>query len=168
MSRSGEVELEFGLEARNFRLGIGQWRQVQERCDAGPPELLARMAPPFQAISRGVKPADVIGSGLLGTWRIDDIRAPILFGLIGGGAAPQEASKLVERWVDDRPLLEALPIAYQVVLACISGAEDEVASGEPEGEMGPPRSPEAKSGTANTASTKRAARSGSRRAKSTS
>ncbi len=166
MSRSGEVSLFLGPEERSFRLAIGQWRQVQERCDAGPPELLARMAAPFEALRRGVKSADIMASGLLGRWRVDDIRAPILFGLIGGGSTPADAAKIVSEWVDERPLMEALPVAYQVVLASITGTEDEQAAGELKGETGEPLSPVESSGSDETASTPRAARSGSRRAKS--
>lgn len=156
-SRAGEVELAFGTETYCFRLPIGGWRKVQEACDAGPPELLARLSAPFEAMRAGVKAADVIRSGLLGRWRVDDVRAPILHGLIGGGMEPPKAAALVREWVDERPLLEPLSVAYQVVLASISGPEDEDASGESEGETGPPLSPEASCGSDSTASTPRAA-----------
>ena len=130
VSRYGDVELELGGEPRTFRLGIGEWRKVQEQCDAGPAELLARMAPPFEALRRGVRSADLISSGLLGRWRMDDIRAPIFHGLVGGGLAPNDAMSIVREWVDQRPKLEALSVAYQVVLASLTGTEDEEASGE--------------------------------------
>ena len=57
--------------------------------------------------------------------------------------APVDATKLVVAWVDERPMLEALTVAYQVVLASITGPEDEDASGEPVGEAGQPPSPAA-------------------------
>ena len=169
MSRHGEIVRPLGGQDRTFRLGIGEWRKVQEACDAGPSELLARMAPPFQALRKGISFADLVGSGLLGRWRIDDVRVVLFHALVGGGLAPDPAMALIRAWVDERPLLEPLPIAYQVVYASVCGAEDEEASGEPQGETetDPPRSPEASSGSASTASTPKAARSGSRRAKST-
>ena len=169
MSRHGEVTLPLGGEDRTFRLGIGEWRKVQESCDAGPSEILARMAPPFQAMRQGVGFADIVGSGLLGRWRVDDIRVVIFHGLIGGGLKPDEAMPLVKAWVDERPLLEPLPVAYQAVYASICGAKDEQASGEPKGETADrPLSPGESSGSDSTASTPKAARSGSRRGKSTS
>ena len=167
MSRSGEITLAFGDGEYAFRLAIGQWRKVQEACDAGPAELLARLAPPFNAMAAGVAPKDVIASGLLGRWRIDDVRAPIFQGLLGGGTEPVQATRLLVAYVDERPLLEAVPVAYKVVLASLVGAEDEAPSGEPMGETAPPLSPAASSASASTASTPRAARSASRRAKST-
>lgn len=168
MSRSGEVTLPFGDGDHTFRLGIGQWRKVQEQCDAGPSEVLARMSMPFEAMRRGVKPADLIGAGLLGSWRVDDIRSVLLNGLIGGGLSPVDATKLVAAWVDERPLLEPLSVAYQVVHASIAGTEDEDASGELEGETAQRPSPEANSGSDRTASTPSAAPRGSRPGKSTS
>ncbi len=167
MSRSGEISLDFGDGNYEFRLGMGQWRKIQEACDAGPPELLARMAPPFEAMRRGVKAPDLISAGLLGRWRIDDIRAPLFQGLLGGGMEPAKAAKLIRDWVDERPLLEALPVAYKVVHASFTGAEDEDASGGALGETVPHLSPGESSDLGKTASTPPAARSAGRRRKST-
>lgn len=143
MSRDAKVVLPFGGEDRTFRLGIGEWRDVQEKCDAGPGEILARLAPPFQALRSGLSLQDILGSNLLGRWRVDDIRVVIHFGLIGGGSKPNDAMVLVKRWVDARPPLEALPTAYQVAFAGVVGAEDEDASGEPQGGTAHPHSPAA-------------------------
>ena len=126
------------------------------------------MAPPFQAIRRGVAFADIVGSGLLGRWRVDDIRVVIFHALVGGGLGPEPAMVLVKAWVDERPLLEPLPVAYEVVSASVCGAEDEQASGEAQGETARPDSPTESSGSDSTASTPRAGRSRSRRARSTS
>lgn len=167
MSRSGEITLAFGDGEYPFRLAIGQWRKVQEATDAGPPELLARMAPAFEAMRRGVKAADLISAGLLGRWRIDDIRAPIFQGLLGGGMEPPRAAKMVTDWVDERPLLESLGVAYQIVQASFTGVEDEDASGGAKGETDPPLSPEESSGSDKTASTPSAAPSDGHPARST-
>lgn len=167
MSRSGEIVRSFGGEDRLFRLGIGEWRKVQEACNAGPSEILARLAPPFQALRRGVSFQDVVGSGLLGHWRVDDIRVVLFHGLLGAGEPHAKALDLVKTWVDGRPLLEPLPAAYEVVYASVCGAEDEPASGEPRGETGQPLSPAASSASASTASMPKAARSASRRVRST-
>lgn len=130
MSRGADIDLDFGGEERTFRLGIGQWRKVQERCDAGPAELLARLSPVFTAKRAGLTVEQIMTHGLLGTWRVDDVREPILQGLLGANMALPEATKIVREWVDERPLLEAVEIAYMVVLASVIGTEDEKAMGE--------------------------------------
>ena len=135
MPRSADIWLSFGTEERAFRLGIGEWRRVQERCDAGPGELLGRLAPMFEAVRLDLQFEQAAAAGVLGRWRVDDVRAPILEGLIGGGMKPAAAAELVRTWVDDRPLIETVPVAYKAVLASFVGAPDEEAAGAPaEGE----------------------------------
>lgn len=153
MSRDGSISLPFGTEERRFRLGIGQWREVQEACDAGPPEILSRLRPLFAALRQGLTVEQAMDHGLLGRWRIDDLRAPILHGLIGGGMREEMAGILVRKVFDPRPAMEFVDIAYQIVLAGMVGADDEVASGEPEGERPSPLSPEESSGSDRTDST---------------
>lgn len=131
MSRSGEITLQWGDEERTFRLAIGDWRKVQEKCDAGPAEILARLAPVFAARQAGLSFDQIVAAGYLGRWRVDDVREPLYRGLIGGGMEPTLAGKLIRELVDERPLLEPLVVAYEVVLASIVGAED-----EPLGEAG--------------------------------
>lgn len=111
MSRTAEVTLLFAGEERLFRLPVGRWRAVQEKCDAGPAELLRRYVE--------------------GAWRIDDLREVILQGLIGGGATQVEASKAVVNNFDGLPLAQFIPLAQAVVMASIVGVEDEEV-GEPE------------------------------------
>lgn len=130
MSRHGDITLEFGGEERVFRLAIGQWRKIQETCDAGPAELLARLGPAFVATRQGLKFDQILALNLLGTWRVEDVRQPILQGLLGANMPGPEALKLVREWVDERPLLECVGVAYQIVLAAVIGPEDEDASGE--------------------------------------
>lgn len=105
MSRGAEVTLPFGGEDRLFRMPLGRMRAVQEKCDAGPPELLTRY----------------VGK----TWRVDDVREPILQGLIGAGLAPHEAQKLVETAMDGLPMIPFVPIAQAVVMAFLIGVDDE-------------------------------------------
>ena len=156
MSRSGEITVAFGDDEHDFRLGIGQWRKVQEACDAGPAEILSRLSPMFEASSRGISFKDMLVAGLLGAWRVDDVRAPILHGLIGGGMSAEQAGKLVREFVDERPLGASAAVAYQIVLASFVGADDEEAAspGEAVGERGAPLSPAASSGSGEAASTR--------------
>lgn len=148
MSRSGEVTLPWGDEDRTFRLGIKEWERVQEKCDAGPGEILGRLSPVFYASQRGLKFQQIVAAGYLGNWRVHDVREPLYRGLIGGGMDPTKAGKIIRELVDERPLLEAVGIAYQVVLASVVGAEDEPL-GEPEGE-GETASPMESSGSPTT------------------
>ena len=105
MSRSGAIELAWNGGTHSFRLAIGEWVKLQEKCDCGPPELLARL--------------------MEKRWRIDDLREPIRLGLIGGGLAPVEANRLVADWVDARPFAENVPLARAIVLASLVGAPGE-------------------------------------------
>lgn len=158
MSRSGESVVEFGGEERTFKLGIKQWEKVQEKCDAGPSEILARLAPAFFARKQGMSFDDIIAMGYLGKWRIHDVREVILQGLLGHNMPGPEALKLVRDWVDERPLIEAVGVAYQIVLGSIVGAEDEQAAGESQAaEEVSPNSPAASSASEKTATTPSAA-----------
>lgn len=105
-SRHAEIGLEFGGEDRRFRLALGELRELQEKTDAGPAHLLQRLTD--------------------GTWRVDDIRETLRLGLIGGGMTPSEALALCRRYVDDRPLLESLPLARAVLLVVLLPVEGDV------------------------------------------
>ena len=117
--RNGEITLGWADGEYAFRLAWGQLIAVQEACDAGPAELLAR----FES----------------GTWRIDDVRAVILHGLIGGGMAANQARQLVNTYVEQTPLQENLPVAQAALMAALYGAppadgdEAELPPGKPEG-----------------------------------
>lgn len=126
MSRSAEVMLDFAGEPRLFRLSIGPVRRVQEKCDAGPLELLSRY------IDR--------------TWRIDDVREVILQGLIGGGMAQVAAQSLIEKWFDPEPKQQFVGVAQAAMMAMLVGAEDE-SLGEPSGEDKTTDSPDQRSGS---------------------
>jgi hypothetical protein len=56
-------------------------------------------------------------------WRVTDIRETIRIGLIGGGAKPAEALKLVRRYVEGRPWAESVPFARIILLAALVGVE---------------------------------------------
>lgn len=105
MSANGAITTKWADGEYTFRLAIGQLRELQEKCDCGPPEILARLAAQ--------------------RWRIDDLRETIRLGLIGGGTTPVAALKLVERYVDDRPLLESVTVASSILLAALVGADDD-------------------------------------------
>ena len=107
VSRDASIDIVWGDGERRFRLAIGQLRELQEKCDAGPAEILDRLA------SR--------------RWRINDVRETIRLGLVGGGMPPAEAHRTIARYVDGRPWLESVPVAHAIVLAALIGAPDEPA-----------------------------------------
>lgn len=124
MSRDAKVTLPFD-EAREFRLGIGELEELQERCDAGPEELFNRLA------------SD--------RWRVADIQQTLRLGLIGAGLKPIKAAVLVERYAGPAYLLDYRSHARAILFAAMAGApdEDETSSGEAAGET--TSSPEANS-----------------------
>lgn len=108
-----QVDLKWGDGDYTFRLAIGQLRELQDKTGCGPMELLRRM--------------------MAGTWRVDDARETLRLGLIGGGMKPPEALKLVQRYVDDRPLAESIMPAQAILMAAVFGElEEDKKPGEPE------------------------------------
>lgn len=126
-TRAGEIVRPWGDGERTFRLTIGGWRKVQEKCDAGPGEIAARLGGLGAFLQRypNATPAEVVVMGGLGAWRIDDQREVLMQGLIGGGLSPTEAATLVRENFDERPLFENVSLALAVVMASILGPEDE-------------------------------------------
>lgn len=127
MSRDASVTLDFAGAEYTFRLGIAALQKVQEKCDAGPEELLKRY--------------------FNGDWRVQDVREVLRQGLISGG--PMDVNKvdiLLRAEFDDLPMLQFVKLAQAVVMAALVGAPDENDkddddTGEPEGE--PAETPEA-------------------------
>lgn len=115
MSRGADIELSCWDGTHTFRLRIGELRKLQEKCDAGPLAIANRLRD--------------------GTWLVDDIRETLRLGLIGAGVKQQDALMLVERHVDDLPLLQNVSTAHAVVMASIIGSEDE-RLGKPEAGAG--------------------------------
>jgi len=115
MGLKTEVRLDFAGERRSFDLSpIGCIRRVQDACDAGPQFVLNRL---FD-----------------GSWRDHDLRMPIEQGLVGGGMSQREAQALVEKWIDPEPKSQFIPLAQAVLMAWLTGAEDEDL-GESKGEV---------------------------------
>lgn len=151
MSRHGDIILAFGTEEHVFRLGIEQLRRIQERCDAGPPELLMRLAPIVRAIQAKLSFSQMLAAGVMGTWRIDDVREVLVQGLIGGGMGATEAGALVRSEFDEKLSFGHAPLAFVILQAAYSDVEDEPILGEPKAARKTPtgkpsrRSPKARS-----------------------
>lgn len=116
MSRTAEIELAWPDTRRKYRLGIGQLRELQEKCNAGPMEILNRLEN--------------------GRWRVEDLEEIVRLGAVGGGMALADAVVMVERNVAARPLIEAVPWAYKILAAVVVGFEIEPIPGGAEGDGG--------------------------------
>ena len=105
MDGSARTTLQWADGEHSFRLAIGQLRELQDKCSAGPMEILGRLG--------------------TGTWRVDDIRETIRLGLIGGGKTPTDAHILTMRYVDERPLVENVAVAQGILLVALIGNPDD-------------------------------------------
>lgn len=106
-NRNGAVDMDFGDGPHRFRLAMGELEELQEKTGAGPFVLVQRL--------------------LNGDWKIADVREPLRLGLIGGGMTPEDALKLVRRYVDQRDAwMHYAGVAKMVVLAAIAGAPEEL------------------------------------------
>jgi hypothetical protein len=148
MSRYGEVRAYLGAEERTFRLGLGQIRAIQERCDAGLPEIAARLAPVIRLrqatmaakAERAAAMVGAIADGAVGTGRVDDYREVIFQGLVGAGEGGTMAGVIVRAEVDDHAPLEMCLLALEIIMAVLLGPEDEPAPGETTGAKASPPS----------------------------
>jgi hypothetical protein len=68
-------------------------------------------------------PMEVFNRIRSGTFRADDIRETIRLGLVGGGATPSVAGRLVGTYFDKAPIAEYAPIALDVLLAALYGVD---------------------------------------------
>lgn len=105
MNRSAEITFKWADGTYTFRLLWGQIIMLQEACDCGPYTLLSKFADH--------------------SWNIQEISHIIRLGLIGGGKTPVEALKLVEAYVENRPPLENVFYAVDILKAGIEGAPEE-------------------------------------------
>lgn len=99
-----------------FLLTIELLRALQTKCDAGPAWVLARLSTQ--------------------QWMVDDVIATIQLGLEGGGMDKADARKLVQNFVEDRPLTESLKTAQMALMSSLYTTEDEdLPSGEAQAGM---------------------------------
>lgn len=105
-SPDASVVIDFAGGQHLFRLAIGEWQKVEAARNLGPAEIWQRL--------------------FNGTWRIEDMREVIRWGLIGGGKTPTQAAEMLRDFVDaNAPLLRSLALAQQVATAGWIGADDE-------------------------------------------
>lgn len=140
----------FGSAERPFILKGAQWRDLEKARDSGLGEIAKRLAPLVSLKSNGLGSAGLmqaISSGYLGGARLDDVREPILQGLIGGGMGSTEAFMLVRNVFDEDvergkgPMFQWADLAFAIVTGALIGLEDEVDDnvGEPKAAAKPAR-----------------------------
>lgn len=107
----GRITLPWADGEHTFRLAVAQLLELQEKTGVGPVELVQRIR--------------------MHRWMVQDLRETIRLGLIGGGLPPAHAVVLVQRYVDERPLLESEPVALEILTAALVPPEE--ATGGKEG-----------------------------------
>ncbi len=121
-------DVPIGPESYSLKFGVGEAEFIQERHDMGPNWAL-----------------QVVSSG---RWSVKLLVDIVFIALVGGGAKPEIARRIADRWVANRPWGEAAPLAQIILQAGVVGVPDE-APGKVEGEAAtdPKTFPAEKSGS---------------------
>lgn len=129
MNNAGEITTEWADGTYAFRLTVAGILELEDKCDA-----------PIAVIAGRVE---------AGAWKASDIIETLRIGLIGGGATPVDAKKVVDRYAV--PLVENWPVARLVLGAALYGFEAsplgnlEAAAGESPNASTPPPSTQPRS-----------------------
>lgn len=99
------VDLTWAGGEHGFLLTIELLRALQTKCDAGPAWVLHRLSS--------------------GQWLVEDVVETIRLGLEGGGMKKPDASKLVARYVEARPLSASVVTAKMILLTALYSDEDD-------------------------------------------
>lgn len=103
--RDARITEDFADGTYEFCMNYGAIRMLQEAREMGPLFV-------YQQLQAG-------------TWRIEDVRETIRCGLIGGGMAAVKANKMVQMYVEERPIMENVALAMRVLGAGLIGAPEE-------------------------------------------
>lgn len=97
--------LDWADGAYTFRLANGELIMLQDATDCGPFFLLDKLGGKH--------------------WKVQEISHIIRLGLIGGGVEQAKALSLVRDYVESRPPMESVPLAFAVLAAGVQGAPDD-------------------------------------------
>ncbi len=114
----GSIELVWGRGLQHFRIGIGEFRALQ---DAVNRRRLGLGAPL-------IGPMDLLNALRANNAWPDDIRDVLRLGLIGGGMKSPEAHSEMVHYFDLSPPLEHMKPAMVVLLAGMAGAPGDEAA----------------------------------------
>jgi len=142
---SGEIDLQWADGTHKFNVAkLKCVLELEEKCGCGFAEIYTRLA--------------------TGKWHFNDIRETLRLGLIGGGALPDRAMTLINRYVDDRPFAENVLPAQAVIMAALVGVQgDNPEKKTPAGTKADAQSGETTDATAAPLSTESEQQSDSRR-----
>jgi hypothetical protein len=126
----------FGRDEHPFRLRVAEWRAIEKTCNSGLAEIAGRIAPVVLLMAGGLArhPGGLLGAiaeGQMGSARLDDVREPLVQGLIGGGMGSTEAGALVRMMFDEvlgaghAPMLAYAELAFAILAQALIGLEDE-------------------------------------------
>lgn len=107
----GSEEITWPSGRHSFRLGIGELRAIEQKCDAGCAVVLMRL--------------------LSSSWKVDDVYQPIRLGLVGAGMDERLAQKNLDKALDVASLY-ALAVTAAEVLRRFIMWETPDQPGEPE------------------------------------
>jgi len=125
---NGEVTIFWGDGENKFNIApIGHILELEEKCRCGVREILTRIA------------SD--------RWYANDLRETLRLGLIGGGKDPEAAHKMVERYFDDRPMLESAKPAFAILAAALVGVPGDDVGKKPAADQTPEKEAEVSSET---------------------
>src|SRR3954469_23053970 len=94
MSRSAKITLEWADGEYDFRLGIGELRELQEKT-----RRVKNVAGDYEYFG----PMRLFDMPSGNDWMVQHVQEVIRIGVIGGGTKPVEAVRLVRRYVDEVP-----------------------------------------------------------------
>jgi len=150
MSRDASITLPWGIDEYTFKRGIRQWQKGKGRCGAGRGEIYRRLISVAPALEQGLTLRQAAAMGMIGDWRVEDVREVIHQGLIGGGMPEVQAGVLVLRRIPDlASAKDHIALAYGIVRAGLGDVPDEP-PGEKTGRAKPKvraPSPKARSGS---------------------
>ncbi len=108
----GAIDLVWGRGLQHFRIGIAEFRMLQDTVNRRRLGLGAPL----------VGPMDLLNALRANNAWPDDIRDVLRLGLIGGGMKPPEAHSEMVHYFDRSPPLEHMKTAMVVLLAGLAGA----------------------------------------------
>jgi Phage tail tube protein, GTA-gp10 len=115
MSADGSISLVWGDGEQTFRFAIGQFRELQEKVNQRRIAIGALPTGPMTLLNQ-LRANDA--------WP-DDVRDVLRLGLIGGGATPADAHRLMVNYFDSSPPLEHMKPAFVVLCAGLAGPPGE-------------------------------------------
>jgi hypothetical protein len=113
MTREATIELPWPDEMRKYRLGLGELRELQEKCGD-------RIA------MRERGPMEILDDLQTRKWRADDIFQIVRLGLIGAGLEAHKALALANTYASPPRLSEAILFATVILQAAIVGPPEDL------------------------------------------